>query len=257
MELRSGGLTAEVVADGFLRVESLRSGGVELLVPGYKLPPAAAVHGHHGGITFLHPWANRLFADDYTAAGVTASLNGDPGLSRDDAGHAIHGTPGTWTLDRGCVATLRHDGRGVFPFPHEVTVRFTVAGGALNVRTVVRPLGETAVPIAFGWHPYFRVPNARREDWRLTLPGDSAPLGDRVFDDAFEDNEPGAVLGVGTIRVVFDEGYPVAQVFAPSNCDVVSLEPMTAPVNALVSGRGLRVVEPGGTFCARFSVEVR
>jgi hypothetical protein len=32
---------------------------------------------------------------------------------------------------------------------------------------------------------------------------------------------------------------------------------MTAPANALVSGRGLRLVEPGGLFRATFRVTVK
>jgi hypothetical protein len=32
---------------------------------------------------------------------------------------------------------------------------------------------------------------------------------------------------------------------------------MTAPANALVSGRGLRLVEPGGLFRATFRVNVQ
>jgi galactose mutarotase-like enzyme len=256
MELRAPGLTAEVVADGFLRVESVRRDGVELLVPGYKLPPAAAVHGHHGGITFLHPWANRLYADDYAVAGVRATLDGWPGIDRDADGHAIHGLPGEWSFDRG-VAELRHEGCDAFPFPHAVRVVFKIVRERLEIETTVTPLGDTPVPIAFGWHPYFRVPGLRREDWLLTLPGERAPLGARVLDDARVGIEGGAVLGVGDVRVVFECGYPVAQVFAPPQCDVVSLEPMTAPTNALVTGRGLRLVGPGETFNARFAVEVR
>jgi xylose isomerase len=257
-QLRSAGLTARVVADGFLRVESLTRDGVELLVPGYKLPPAAAVHGRHGGITFLHPWANRLAADLYVVAGVRATLDGNPGICRDAHGLAIHGMPGEWTLDDDGVAELRHDGGPVFPFPHSVRVAFELVDDrALVIDTTVRPLGDGPVPITFGWHPYFRVPSGARETWVLSLPGESGPLGTRVLDDAHEGIEPHAVLGIGDVRVVFDEGYPVAQVFAPATCDVVSLEPMTAPTNALVSGHGLRVVGPGEAFCARFSVEVR
>lgn len=35
------------------------------------------------------------------------------------------------------------------------------------------------------------------------------------------------------------------------------LEPMTAPANARVSGAGLRLVEPGGTFCATFRIDIQ
>ncbi|HWI72849.1 MAG TPA: hypothetical protein VNT55_12920, partial [Baekduia sp.] len=59
------------------------------------------------------------------------------------------------------------------------------------------------------------------------------------------------------IRLRLLDGYPVAQVYAPPEADVVSLEPMTAPVNALVTGRGLRTVAPGEAFRATFALDVR
>jgi aldose 1-epimerase len=58
------------------------------------------------------------------------------------------------------------------------------------------------------------------------------------------------------ITVEFLEGYRYAQVFAPKGAECVALEPMTASANALVSGNGLRLVEPGGRFRAAFRVRV-
>ena len=86
-------------------------------------------------------------------------------------------------------------------------------------------------------------------------------LGDRTFDDAFTGlpASPAFVLAGGgrRITVTFVEGYPFAQVFAPRGTDVVALEPMTAPTNALASGRGLRLVGPQETFRSTFRVDVR
>jgi galactose mutarotase-like enzyme len=49
---------------------------------------------------------------------------------------------------------------------------------------------------------------------------------------------------------------PYAQIFAPNTQEFVAIEPMTAPTSALTSGRGLRVVTPGGRFEAAFRVRV-
>jgi aldose 1-epimerase len=46
-------------------------------------------------------------------------------------------------------------------------------------------------------------------------------------------------------------------VFEPQDKDYIAIEPMTAPINALMSGRGLRLVEPGGLFRATFRVNVK
>jgi galactose mutarotase-like enzyme len=56
-------------------------------------------------------------------------------------------------------------------------------------------------------------------------------------------------------RVVMDmvDGYTYAQLYAPTNQAFVAIEPMTAPVNALVTGEH-RDVEPGSSFSATFTV---
>ena len=66
------------------------------------------------------------------------------------------------------------------------------------------------------------------------------------------------MLAGGGRRISVDlvEGYRYAQVFAPDNDDVICFEPMSAPANALVSGRDLQVVEPGATHSATFAITV-
>ena len=89
---------------------------------------------------------------------------------------------------------------------------------------------------------------------------EAGPLGERSFDDAFSDlNRPArfALWGGGRRLVIeFVKGYDFAQLYGPADQDLICFEPMTAPTNALVSGDGLRLVEPGGTFSAAFVVAV-
>ena len=47
-----------------------------------------------------------------------------------------------------------------------------------------------------------------------------------------------------------------AQVFAPPGQEFICFEPMTAPTNALVDGRGLQLVAPGAEYRAAFSIAV-
>jgi galactose mutarotase-like enzyme len=141
--------------------------------------------------------------------------------------------------------------------------------------------GDDRVPVAFGYHPYLRLPAAPRAEWEITTPlrtkleldelmiptGATAehpvadgPLGARTFDDAFAGMADGATFtlagGGRTITVRFLEGYPFAQIYAPPDQDVVCFEPMTAPADALASGRDLPVLEPGERHRGRFSVGV-
>jgi galactose mutarotase-like enzyme len=156
-----------------------------------------------------------------------------------------------------------------------------VNDGMLTLRTTLEPSGPVAVPVAFGFHPYLRLPGVPRRRWRVALPalrrleldarglptGSSSPqaawsgaLGDRVFDDAFAAARPGSAFGLAgggrSITVRFGEGYAFAQLYAPADDDVVCFEPMTAPTNALITGDGLTVVGPGDAYRAAFSVTV-
>ena len=46
------------------------------------------------------------------------------------------------------------------------------------------------------------------------------------------------------------------QVYAPADRDVVALEPMTAPTDALASGRGLTIAAAGERFRVSFRIRV-
>jgi aldose 1-epimerase len=133
--------------------------------------------------------------------------------------------------------------------------------------------------VAFGFHPYFAIPGVPREQWVLRLPAltrlaldrrgiptgeraaappRDAPLGDAALDDHFTDlgADPAFTLSGGdrAITVRFLEGYTHLQLFAPASEPVVAIEPMTAPVDALRSGDGLRCVsEP---FRAVFAIDL-
>jgi aldose 1-epimerase len=90
--------------------------------------------------------------------------------------------------------------------------------------------------------------------------GFDAPLGALHLDDGLAVLQQPACLTLeaGGLRIAVEllAGYAYAQVFAPKDGGYVALEPMTAPTNALVSGDGLQVVEPGGTYRAAFRIRV-
>lgn len=172
----------------------------------------------------------------------------------------------------------------VFPFAHRLDFQASVRDGELSVRLTVTATGEDQVPIAFGFHPYLTLPGGPREDWELELPvrrrvildqhgiptgqreqlepGQlSGRLGQRSFDDSFDEltGEP-PVFALADARrrleVRYEQGYPVAQVYAPEASTFIAFEPMTAPVNALRSGDGLRFARPGAPVSAQFTIRV-
>jgi galactose mutarotase-like enzyme len=58
------------------------------------------------------------------------------------------------------------------------------------------------------------------------------------------------------LTVTFEQGYSAAQIFAPADDPVICFEPMAAPTNALVSGDGLRLAQPGEPAICAFTIAV-
>jgi aldose 1-epimerase len=296
VRLAAGDLEAIVIPSAGMVVASLRLRGEELLGRADDL--AGWVDGGHTmGIPLLHPWANRIEGTRYAVEGVAVEI--DPAstlLHRDGNGLPIHGLLGSCRYWKS-VSPMANDARAeltavldaedvpglleAFPFPHRLELALELRPEVLSITTTLTAR-EVAVPIAFGWHPYFQLPRAPRGAWELELPpmraleldalqlptgdehpfeGFRTPLGTMTLDDGFAGIDPRAELSLSAgprlLTVSFDEGYPFGQVFAPVNQDVVALEPMTAPANALVTGHGLIFAAPGESHCASFSVHVR
>lgn len=221
---------------------SLTVGGQELLGLRDGLD-AYVERGKTMGIPLLHPWANRLFGWRY---GEVELEEDAPGVRDDGEGHPIHGlVHGTAHFE-----VVAHDETSLrarldfgahpewlrsFPFPHVLEVAVHLRPDGMTHRTTLRNTGVAPVPVSFGWHPYFVTP----ERWE---PVDE-PSQERTFT-------------VGRVTVELLDGYDVAHRFVPPAGDVVAFEPMTAPIDALRTGVGLRHVPPGGSFTAAFRIRV-
>jgi aldose 1-epimerase len=270
---------------------SLRHQNVELLRRIEDLGSAAA-KGSTAGIPLLHPWANRLAGTRYRAAGREVKLDpASPLLHLDEHGLPMHGVPWAllgWKLTEATqdalVARLdwtTSDLLAVFPFRHELEIAATIRPDGLMLETTLVASSDGPVPVSFGFHPYFGLPDLPRAEWRLELPamqrlvldergipigeeepfdGFDAQLGESTFDDCFAlpvGSSSVSLAGAGRrITVEFIAGFPYAQIFAPKGKDYVALEPMTAPTNALASGNGLKLVEPGAEFPSAFRIRV-
>jgi aldose 1-epimerase len=289
--LVSGDLEAVFLPGHGMLCASLRHRGAEILRRVQDLE-AAAAKGSTAGIPLLHPWANRLAGPRYQAAGREVELDPSSSLLHlDEHGLPMHGVP--WSLLSWKVTEAKQDRLAaqlqwtcsellaVFPFRHRLEMTLTIRPNDLTLETTLVADTDDPVPVCFGFHPYVGIPDLPRAEWQLKLPamqrlvldrrgiptGEEGPfrgfdgqLGEISFDDGFalmEERPSFSLTGAGR-RITVDllAGYRYAQVFAPKDKDYVALEPMTAPANALVSGRGLRLVEPGGWFPVAFRIRV-
>lgn len=279
--LRAGPLTSTWLPEHGMVGSSLTHEGEELLGQRGGLD-AYRAKGSAFGIPLLAPWANRLDGLRYGQVEIRpedAKLDGN-GLPKDGAmaGRA-------WTVEHADETSLVAGFESsppvlaVFPFPHHLQLTIGLTADTLTVTTELRATGVVPVPVAFGWHPLFTLPVPREElfvrvpavresvlDPRGIPTGEErepafadGPLGDRVADAEHPAIDGDFVLRGGGRELTVAFGapdYPVGHVWAPEGEAFVAWEPMTAPTNALVTGRGLRHVAPGASFAATFTVRV-
>jgi aldose 1-epimerase len=297
LTLSDGELEATFVPGAGMVGASLRHRGEELLGQRGGLG-AYREQFKTFGVPLLYPWANRLSRRRFDVAGRTVAI--DPArtpLRLDESGLPIHGllaAAGGWAVDRHvprgdpAVICATFDWRAhealmaAFPFAHALRFEAALDGDTLTIVTTVEASAGSPVPIAFGYHPYLRLPGVDRADWQVELPvrerllldertlptGAREPvepfrgaLGARTFDDAFAAPPRGAPFvlegGGRRIELAFGAGYGYAQVYAPADDDVIAFEPMAAPTDALVAGPpALRVLAPGESYAAAFSITV-
>jgi aldose 1-epimerase len=290
--ISAGDLEATFAPGAGMIGTSLRHRGDELLAQRATLD-AYVKDAKTFGIPLLHPWANRLDGWRYAVGEKDVELDrASPLIHTEDHDLPIHGLcSGSpyWEVverdDAGLHARLdfgaHEDYLQFFPFPHTLDIEVAIEPEALHHTTTLRPTGDDAVPVSFGYHPYLTLPGVDRADFLVSFPVrrrmvldergiptgvdepadiPAAPLADRTYDDGFSElAEPPEFLlegGGRRVAVRFDQGYPIAQVWAPAGQDFICFEPMTAPTNALVSGDRLPMATPDAAYEARFSIVV-
>jgi aldose 1-epimerase len=284
-------MTSTVVPQAGMVVTSLADGDAEFLGQRRGLD-AYITAGKTMGIPILYPWANRLSASKYGITGAVVTLTpGTGGVRTDEHGVPIHGVlaayPGwlvTERSDNSLTAVLDFGGTprllASFPFPHVLTQRVTLEDRTLTVETTVMPTTAASVPLCYGFHPYLRLPGVPRAEWLLETPAmrrrpvdnwgiptgaheewpaTAQPLADTLYDDGFDEVPEGAVFAISgggrRVEVKYVKGYPAAQLFAPGNDDVIGIEPMTAPTDALRRG-GYRFAVAGKPEKTMFAISV-
>lgn len=284
-------MTATYVPSAGMICTSLADDGVEFL--GQRRGVQAYItSGKTMGIPILYPWANRLSAAKYAIDGGVVTLTpGVAGVRTDEHGVPIHGVLGAypgWRVTEQSANTLVAEVNwsdkprllATFPFPHVLTMAVTLAERTLTVETTVTPSAAAPVPLCYGYHPYLQIPGVPRAQWQLQSPpmrhlpvdtwglptgateewaGGNTTLGDTELDHGFDEVDEGSVFaltgGDRRVEVTFEKGYGAAQLFAPPTDELVAVEPMAAPTDAL-RRENHRVAAPGAADTSRFSIRV-
>jgi len=233
------------------------------------------------GIPFLAPWANRLSEQSFWANNKKYIFN--MGLGNVRGAIPIHGflsSSPLWKVTE--VKADQHsahvtsrlefwknpDMMAQWPFAHEYQMTYSLSNGTLEVRVTVSNLSNDPMPLAIGFHPYYKIPDIPRDQWMAHIPArqhvevdqnllatgefkasdlpDQVSLKDRKLDDGFtglvreaDGRAHFSIESAGKkVEVMFGPKYPVSVVWAPSGPngvprDFICFEPMTGITNAL------------------------
>lgn len=260
------------------------------------------------GNPFMAPWANRLDHEGFYANGKHYSL--DPAVKNyrtDPNKKPIHGllvNAPEWQIVKteadatkaSVTARLEFfrypEYMAHFPFAHTIEMIHTLQDGVLEVETVIQNHAAVSMPVSVGFHPYFKLHDAPRDSWRVTIPakehlilsseliptGETKPVAhtnpmslagmqlDDVYGSLTRGESGRAEFSVEgkqeKISVLFGPNYPIAVVYAPSGRDFICFEPMTGPTNAFNLNHAgkyaaLQMIQPGGKWSESFWIAPR
>lgn len=242
--LRTERLQVALAPDAGGRVAQIRFDGREWLVGPVDGWPATIAWGCYPMV----PWAGRLRAGRFAFGGAAHTLPVNFG------GHAIHGVGFSrpWQIDvleaDSAQLSLVLPQDGYWPFGGTATQALRVDGDRLLLELAVRA-GTHAMPVALGWHPWFRKPDRlvfspdamypRDADGIATLPHTPPSAG--PWDDCFVASGDIALQrGDQMLRLKADtDHWVVYDCAAHSTC----VEPQTGPPDAFTLAP--RVLSPG------------
>jgi aldose 1-epimerase len=137
--------------------------------------------GGLSGVPFLAPWANRLDEAAFYANGKKYPFN--MGLGNVRGNIPMHGflTTAPWDVvevkaDQGAAWVTSRlefyrqpDWMAQFPFAHTIEMTYRLKDGTLEVSVKLNNLSAAPMPVAIGFHPYYQVNDAPRDDWTFSV----------------------------------------------------------------------------------------
>lgn len=229
-----------------------------------------------GGIPVLFPIAGRLSGDRYIlkeGAAERAYPMRQHGLARQApwSVHQVAGARLTMELRSSPASKVNYP----FDFAYRLSVDLGRAGGrSLALEQEIENLGSRPLPLHLGFHPYFAVPEERKDEVRVetgatrafdNVRGEVVPFGGVSFSEGEVDlhlldhRHPGTTLLVPgrPARILeWSESYRTMVLWTQAHKGFVCVEPWTAPGDALNTGEGLIEVPPGERWTGHFVISV-
>lgn len=249
-----GELQVEVAAQAGGRIAQIRYRGVEQLVGPEDGFPGAIAWGSYP----MLPWVGRIRHGRFEFAGRAWQLPVNMGA------HAIHGVSMwlPWDVENhqanAIELSLRLPQDQRWPFGGTARQRIEVRAGQVSMTLSVSADAQ-AMPVALGWHPWFRKPDRIEFDPAAIYPRDGEGIGVKPtvaptpgpWDDCFVNTHEVVVhRGGQQLRLASDcDHWVVYDETAHSTC----IEPQTGPADAF--NLAPRVLEPGQSLQAWFRME--
>lgn len=242
---------------------------------------------------FLYPFPNRLKNGQYSWEGKTYQFPINDGQT----GNALHGFGSDKPLkieevilketQASMLLSYHYEGDiGAYPFPFNFTVSLKIeATGSFEVNMLFENTGQSALPIGWGWHPYFKLSD-KVESHDLQTPPialigidkymiptgktyafddflSMKKIGSTVLDNCFKIDHRGqnAIIQLsgtkGMLQYWQETGiakYNYVQLFTPPYRESLAIEPMTCNVDAFNNSEGLIRLEPGESSGCSFGL---
>lgn len=239
----------------------------------------------------LMPWVNRVRNGNYSFLGKNYQLP----INEENLGNAIHGFMARKTMTVAQVfeskekasVTLEYRYSGDFegyPFPFIGSLEYSLdATGNFELTIACKNIGETNMPFACGWHPYFQLGNL--DDLTVYFNAQEKYLSDSQMiplkavqmdaskgmslksekpDNVFllkKEQNNSVVLTNWSQKIqmnlTFDATlFPYFVAFCPANESCIALEPMTGNTDCFNTFEGLISLAPQENFAGKVQINL-
>lgn len=256
--LRSGPTEAELIPERGGLLSRLRAGDLNLLYMD-ETTLNDRTRNVRGGVPVLFPCAGRLADDLFRHLGRSYVLK-QHGFARDLPWRVLSVSSSEATLVLNSTKVTRE----AFPFEFRLEFTYKVTEGSVTIQQRYRNLSDRAMPLHVGLHPYLVVPQFEKA--RVTIPTRASRAFDNVtktevpfegFDlsrdevdlHLYDHGSTAAVLRRRSVAIRIDASPEMSRwvVWTLAGRDFVCVEPWTAGINALNTGKGLLSIPPGGS----------